>query len=84
MKDEVELKSCPFCGGRAYFAWFGKDFQPTIYIECEHNEHCGNKINGFLNNRYSIEEQVHRWNTRFEAKKPVTILGKKTNLWKGE
>lgn len=82
MNNEVKLKPCPFCGGRAYFASW-RDYE-RIYIDCEHKEECGNKISNWLYSCVPIEQQIVNWNTRYEDKKQVKLLGKKTNLWKEE
>lgn len=80
--NEVKLKPCPFCGGRAYFAFWGN--YETIYIDCEHTKDCGNNVNGWFNAHNFMANQVKEWNNRYEDKKPIKILGKRTNLWKGE
>lgn len=72
-QNEVKLKPCPFCGGRAYFAtWADK----RVYIDVEHNDNCLNRVNGWLCSSRPIEEQIEGWNTRYESKK------QKTKLWR--
>lgn len=79
-KNEVKLKSCPFCGGRAYIASWGN--LEAIYIDVEHKPDCGCRVNGWMNSNLHITEQIKLWNQRFEEpKKTIKFLGKKTNLW---
>lgn len=80
MSDKIILKPCPFCGGEAYFSQWGN--YKTIYIDCDHKEGCGSFSSGWFNSSKPLQEQIIAWNTRYETKKPIKILGKKTNLWK--
>lgn len=79
--NEIKLKPCPFCGGRAYVTY--SNVAQRCYIDCEHTDGCGSRPNTFfVPNEYNLYIHMLKWNNRHETKKPVKILGKKTNLWK--
>jgi Lar family restriction alleviation protein len=48
----MELKRCPFCGGKAYLAW---DFNP--YVHCKR---CGIGTRS----KPTEEEAIETWNRR--------------------
>ena len=58
----IELKPCPFCGGRAHIAWYAEDFVrnakhgDVLCVECEQ---CG--IQTLPDTK---EELIKFWNTR--------------------
>ena len=69
---EVELKPCPFCGGKAVIKAKTKEYGFTIWVECEK---CNARIDGFCpsieNENKSIEniencknKAIELWNRR--------------------
>lgn len=61
--NEVELKACPFCGGRAYIAETMNDF----HIDCEHTANCiGHCSTWLTHGSQSLDEQIRKWNARDE------------------
>lgn len=61
-KDEVILKNCPFCGGRAYIT----ETLQKMHIECEHTSDCVASPGTWLRSSLPLEEQIRGWNTRRE------------------
>ena len=58
--DEITLKPCPFCGGRAYIT---ETFQ-KMHINCEHTSECICRTGTWLSSNLPLETQIRRWNER--------------------
>lgn len=73
-----ELKSCPFCGGKASRG-VGLICQSEYYFECQaHCEHCGAEIR--------VRYNVYRWvkNPEREAKRYIARLWNTRTLKESE
>ncbi|MGN0992826.1 MAG: hypothetical protein ACI4PE_02770 [Bacilli bacterium] len=63
--NEFKIKSCPYCGGRAYIA----ENLNNLYIDCEHTNECKLTPNTWLISSQSLEEQIRSWNLRYKESK---------------
>ena len=64
----AELKTCPFCGGKAEVSamgWKCKDGKDRYFIECcKCGTRCGYKA-------LPINQAIEKWNRRAEHDKPL-------------
>ena len=60
----IELKPCPFYGGKAYIDTFGGN----MYIDAFHKRNCIVKPDTFLcAHSMPIKKQIKAWNSRGET-----------------
>lgn len=55
-----DIKSCPFCGGKAYVKSFGS----RLYIDCSHTKTCSCRPSTWLYSEKDIYKQIESWNRR--------------------
>lgn len=55
----MELKDCPFCGGKAYRVYGGDDEKPIEYVMCT-------SCHAMTEALPTVEEVAERWNRREE------------------
>ena len=63
MNDEIELRSCPFCGERPKGIIVGMTGLVMIYCE-----HCGCRVSFEINKRNDVLNVAQAWNGRSDSK----------------
>ena len=60
--DYVDIKPCPFCGGRSYIdVVFNQPF-----VNAHHTKKCKIRPNTWLQARLPLKKQIKAWNLRYE------------------
>lgn len=65
-ETELELKPCPFCGGKAEIQYGACDYN-VYQVVCHNEQDCCNAMNGWSD---TPEEAAEQWNRRADTNDP--------------